>query len=456
MTLAPAAALAALLPLLPVSPPPATPPATPPAEAGPPVYEPPSRPLDERVDPEKITELDPPPLPERVILPKPPEFRIAATAAELPIDEATYRRAVESIDRGIAFLVAGQETAGGWMSDVRAAPTDQPEVQSPVAVAVTAMIVKALVQAGPDAVDPTAVGRAVSFIRAARNDDGGFGGGGLESYVTAAVTSALASLEDDDAVGDALRDAVGWLQVMQWDQGEGLAARQDWFGGAGYGNRQRPDLSNTQMMLDALYDAGMSPDEPAFQRALAFISRSQNLKAANPAPWAGDDGGFVYTPANGGESFASQAAGEGRYGELIPAGEPRSLRSYGSMTYAGFKSMLYAGLSPDDVRVRAAFDWIRRHWTFQENPGLGDQGLYYYYHTMARALAVAQQEEIEDVEGRRHNWRAELVDAIVSRQNADGSWRNEADRWLEGHPVLATVYAVLSLQEALKPVLRAN
>ncbi|MHC4949019.1 MAG: hypothetical protein ACYTG1_12300, partial [Planctomycetota bacterium] len=185
MTLALAAGLAALLPLLPA--PAAPPPAAPPAETGPPLYAPPTKPLDERVDPEKVTELDPPPLPGRVILPKPPEFRIATTAAELPIDEATYRRAVESIRRGVAFLVAGQEPAGGWMSDVRAAPTDQPEVKSPVAVAVTAMIVKALVQAGPEAVDPTVVGRAVSFIREARNDDGGFGGGGLESYVTAAV-----------------------------------------------------------------------------------------------------------------------------------------------------------------------------------------------------------------------------------------------------------------------------
>ncbi len=236
-----------------------------------------------------------------------------------------------------------------------------------------------------------------------------------------------------------------------WDQGEGLTARQDWFGGAGYGNRGRPDVSNTQIMLDALYEAGVSPDEPSVQRALAFISRAQNLRRTNTASWAGNDGGFVYTPANGGESMASEAAGEGRHGELIPAGRPRSLRSYGSMTYAGFKSMLYAGLSPDDVRVRAAFDWIRRNWTFDENPGLGQQGLYYYYPTMARALRAAQQHTIV-VDGSVHNWREELVDAVAARQLEDGSWRNPADRWLEGEPVMATIDAVLALQEALKPV----
>ena len=150
--------------------------------------------------------------------------------------------------------------------------------------------------------------------------------------------------------------------------------------------------------------------------------------------------------------MASEAAGEGQHGELIPAGEPRALRSYGSMTYAGFKSMLYAGLSADDVRVRAAFDWIRRNWSFEENPGLGQQGLFYYYHTMARALVVAQQDVITDEDGDRHNWREELIAALATRQRPDGSWRNDADRWLEGEPVMATVYAVLALEEALKPV----
>ncbi len=113
--------------------------------------------------------------------------------------------------------------------------------------------------------------------------------------------------------------------------------------------------------------------------------------------------------------------------------------------------MLYAGLSPDDVRVRAAFDWIRRHWTFDENPGVGQQGLYYYYHTMARALRAAQQPVIRDADDTPHNWRQEMIDAIVARQRDDGRWVNQAERWLEGEPVLATIYSVLALEEAIKP-----
>jgi squalene-hopene/tetraprenyl-beta-curcumene cyclase len=277
--------------------------------------------------------------------------------------------------------------------------------------------------------------------------------GGVGTYVASAVVMGLAST-GEHAHAELVEESITWLKANQWDQSEGVGPEADWFGGAGYGRGKRPDLSNTQMMLDALHDAGTSPDDPAVQRALAFVQRTQNVKQ-NPAAWAQSgpgDGGFVYSPANGGESFASEHAGEGRYGELRPEGTPRSLRSYGSMTYAGFKSLLYAGLSQDDPRVRAAFDWIRRNFTFAENPGLGPQGHYYYLHAMARALQAARQESIETPDGSKRKWRDELVGALVSRQRDDGSWVNPAERWEESKPDLVTVYAVLALEEALKPV----
>jgi hypothetical protein len=421
------------------------------ALVGPPdVYQAPDRPLDDRVDPAKVTEQDPPPLPEQIILPVPPEFRVATDPGRVPIDPAQFDRVHAAVERGLRYLASTQGTGGGWLAELRAAPTDQPETPAPVSVAVTALVVKAFAQTDVAILGDARFRAALRHLDAARRDDGSFEGGVLSNYVTASVVMALATLDDDEYL-DELAGAGDWLQQHQWDQDEGISARQDWFGGAGYGNRGRPDVSNTQTMLDALYEAGVSPDEPSVQRALAFISRAQNLQATNKAAWAGNDGGLVYTPANGGESMASEAAGEGRNGELIPPGRSRSLRSYGSMTYAGFKSMLYAGLSPDDIRVRAAFDWIRRNWTFDENPGLGQEGLYYYYHTMSRAMRAAQQHVVE-IEGTMHNWRDELTQAILARQRADGSWQNPADRWMEGEPVIATVFAVLALEEAIKPV----
>jgi len=415
------------------------------------LYRAPEKPPDPRIKVGQITEQDPPPLPGQIVLPLPPDHRIATEADEVPISAAHWQRAHDAIGKGLAFLRSMQDEGGAWMRQITAVPTDQPDKPSPIAVAVTALAVKAIVQVEPEARRSAELRRAIRFIYAAKNEDGSFEGGALTNYVTSTVVSALAGV-DGFAFRDDIRAASGWLQLNQWDQSEGLSPRQDWFGGAGYGEHGRPDLSNTQMMLEALYDAGLSPDEPAFQRALTFLTRTQNLKATNSADWAGRDGGFIYTAANGGESMASEYAGEGRGGEELPPEAPRSLRSYGSMTYAGFKSLLYAGLSPDDARVRAAFNFIRRHWTFDENPGLGGQGLFYYYHAMSRALRIAQQHTITDAEGRSHNWREELIDAIASRQTEDGSWKNEADRWLEGHPVMATVFAILSLEEALKPV----
>lgn len=410
----------------------------------------PTKPLDERIDDSKITEIAFPPLPEWVLLPLPPEFRIAPDAESAPVDAAHYEKAMNAIERGLAFLRQSQSPRGLWGEAETATPTDQPEKPSPVAIAISAMVVKSMAQAGASPDDPV-IAKAVRAILASQNDDGSFEGGALTNYVTSITVSALSAMaQDSPALRTPIDKATAWLQQGQWDQSEGLKPRQDWFGGAGYGSHGRPDMSNTQYMLDALYDAGLSPDEPAFQKALAFISRAQNLKQTNSAAWAGNDGGFIYTPANNGESMSSEYIGEGRYGEHIPEGEFRSLRSYGSMTYAGFKSMLYAGLSPDDVRIRAAFDWIRRHYTFDENPGVGQQGLYYYYHTLARALRVGQQTTITTDTGEQHNWRHDLINAIVERQRDDGYWINEADRWMEGQPDLVTAYALLALEEAIK------
>lgn len=427
------------------------------------VTAPPAVPLDSRIDAAAVTSTTLPPLPRTVVQPLPAIRRIAATPQEVPTSEESYRKARQAIEAGLAYLRTTQRPSGAWMERDVVQPTDAPRLAS-ASVAVTALGAKAFLQATPATSNDSAALRSLDFVVRAVRREGyeGFAASGIGTYVTSAVLSALATSKDDRFT-DEIRGAIDWLKTNQWDQSEGVAPEQDWFGGAGYGRGRRPDLSNTQMMLDALHDAGVSPDDPAVQRALAFVSRAQNLPETNAAAWAtsgSGDGGFVYSPANGGESFASELAGEGRKGELLPADRPRSLRSYGSMTYAGFKSLLYAGLSRDDPRVKAAYDWIRRHYTFDENPGLGADGLFYYYHAMARALLASQQHRIEAVppggEVVERNWRDDLIAALVARQRADGSWVNTSDRWEESQADLVTIYAVLALEEAIKPVLAAE
>jgi squalene-hopene/tetraprenyl-beta-curcumene cyclase len=191
-------------------------------------------------------------------------------------------------------------------------------------------------------------------------------------------------------------------------------------------------------MIEALRDTGLPSGDPALQRALVFVSRCQNLKSEfNDQPWASkvNDGGFIYTAANGGSSVAGKTDDGG-------------LRSYAAMTYAGLKSMIYAGLTPDDPRVKAAYDYITRHYSLEENPGLGQRGLYYYYQTFARAMALVGKPTLVDASGKEHDWRAELLSALAKRQDANGSWVNRADSFMEGDANLVTGYGLLALAYA--------
>jgi squalene-hopene/tetraprenyl-beta-curcumene cyclase len=177
------------------------------------------------------------------------------------------------------------------------------------------------------------------------------------------------------------------------------------------------------------------------KKALIFVSRSQNLESeANTTPFAAkvNDGGFYYTPAAGGASMAGNTDNGG-------------LRSYASMTYAGLKSMIYAGVGPNDPRVKAAVTWIKKHYTLKSNPGLDQQGLFYYYHTFAKALDALGQDVIEDANGEKHNWRHELAAQLLSLQQDNGSWVNSQPRWNEGDPNLSTAYALLALSYVDRP-----
>jgi squalene-hopene/tetraprenyl-beta-curcumene cyclase len=130
----------------------------------------------------------------------------------------------------------------------------------------------------------------------------------------------------------------------------------------------------------------------------------------------------------------------------VPEG---GLASYGSMTYAGLKSMVYAGLTPSDPRVKAAVDWVKKNYDLTSNPGMGpgagNAGLYYYYLTFAKAFEALGQDVIEDAKGAKHDWRQELVDELAKRQQADGSWVNENKRFMESNPVLVTGYTLTAL-----------
>lgn len=365
------------------------------------------------------------------------------TPATQPSPElrALRERASPAIGRALRFLVSVQGKDGGWKGFTGASDP-----------AITALVTEALARRPEFGPRHEVVKRGVQFVLRYRQPDGGIYDPqqGYANYHTSIALMCLSSMEEE-SLGPVIKAAQSYLKGLQWKEdkrdsaGKSVDASHPFYGGAGYGRERRPDLSNTQMMVEALHASGLPASDPAYRRALTFITRCQ-MCSSNDQVFArgASDGGFIYTTANGGESKA---------GTDVVNGQP-VLRSYGSMTYAGFKSMLYAKVSRDDPRVTAAWGWIRGHYTLESNPNMPDdkavQGLFYYYHVFAKALAAWGEPAVVDLAGKKHDWRADLCEQLIRRQGVDGSWINTADRWQEDNACLVTAYCLLALDAALR------
>ena len=337
----------------------------------------------------------------------------------------------DTVDKAVAYFRKTQAADGTWGGK-----------QS---MGVTGLALTALLQSGKVAGTDPAAEKALKYIESLINPKAGHIAGKdpraqLQNYVTSINVLALTTA-NRDSYKTVIADAAKFLKNLQWDEGEGKTPKDDFYGGAGYDSKSRPDLSNTQLFLDALVAAGVPKDDPAFKKATLFVTRCQNLKGeGNDQAWADkkNDGTFIYSPASGGTTkVQDEPSADG------------ALPGYGSMTYAGVKSLIYCGVSKDDPRVKKAFEWIQKNYTLDYNPGMPEErkhwGLYYYYHTMAKCLDVLGVDELVDVAGKKHDWRAELTAALAQRQRADGSWVNDQDKWMEGDPQLVTAYALMTL-----------
>jgi hypothetical protein len=506
-----------------------------------------------------------------------------AAAEQVPQNRARMSsehcvRAKAMAAKAIAYLRTQQDKAtGGW--------SVPPEGKGPVFPAISGLVLTGmLMEDGIDDSDPS-VALGVKFLLDSQQADGGIYRGMLPAYNTAIALTALSKVNSPASVVGARARAVEFLKSIQYGEGavvyDGMTetaqkvdSEHAFYGGWGYGNRGRPDMSNSSFALEALHAAGVPENDPAVVRARKFLARCQMLEAtASGAPVndmeyakGSKQGGFVYATAinkdtiGQGQSFAGEtieslsgpagsevtfdlgknaegkaialskeeverrvrgAIGENRLknNDLVqgavafdmlvaigPNGDGvtsstitvRSnaakgrlealireafkddlaktdnavrasdvpawlglmrLRAYGSMTYAGIKSMIYAGLSRDDERVQAAIAWIGSNYTLKENPGMGSDGQYYYYVMFARALDAFGAATIDTLDAARGDgmhsgkpqlWAQDLVDQLSTLQNEDGSFRSVDDRWMEDNSVLITAYALVSLQHAVR------
>ena len=353
-----------------------------------------------------------------------------------PLIDLSFGHEIQNaIDRGLASLLASQNTNGWWSTQDHVAPT---------ALVLTAFMGEPTrrFQTNP----PAALTKGYKFILGAVKPDGSIYRTSLINYNTSLSMLAMAA-SDNPAHDGILRRARAFVVRSQMDLDEPGKMDSPYDGGIGYGDKYaHSDMNNTLTALEALHytrhlQSGelTGPKQDVNWKAVVqFLQNCQNLPSHNRQPWASDDarnrGGFVYYP---GHSMAG--------GETNALTGRVALRSYGSISYAGLLSYIYADLPREDPRVVAVLDWLRSNYTLEENPGMDLQGLYYYLHLMTKALNTARVQTLELKDGRKINWRREVALRLINLQRPDGTWANTNARWWEKDPNLVTAYAVLSL-----------
>jgi squalene-hopene/tetraprenyl-beta-curcumene cyclase len=371
----------------------------------------------------------------------------AVPVAAAQVSDAHAEKAQAAIDKAIKYLRSTQNDDGSWT------PKPGP--------AITGLVTAAMLRSPDiDRNDP-AMNKAIKYILGFQKEDGGIYDAYLKNYNTSICLMALARVGDDPEIQRVIEKTYDFFRALQWDatkkdpRGNNVTRKHPYFGGAGYGDSKhgRPDGSNTFMMLSALYDSGFDCKDPMYQNAVVYVSRLQGVPQNDLfADKIQPDGGFIYATSINKEHIGEPQTrtDDANITEKQIKGEyDGKLPTYGSMTYAGYMSYLYAQLDRQDPRVTAARSWISENYATDTHPRMGEKSYYYYMHFFARALAANGEKVITDGKGEKHNWAEDVIDSLVKRQREDGSWSNEVDRWMEGDPNLATAYALIALQVAL-------
>lgn len=384
-----------------------------------------------------------------------------AAAPATPQGAATgaHAKADEALQKGLAWLVKQQHENGSFGS-VQGSP-DKAQGEAGMSALALRAIARApqSVRAQVPGLDQAAE-KCAQYLVSLQKEDGGIvnPGMGLTTYRTSISIMALQSL-DPKRYADTIAKGRAYLVSGQWSEAHGLdadaakAQKSPHYGGWGYdktGTKPDADMSNTHFVLEALKETGLSESDAAWKRAAIFLQRCQNRSESNDLRpegiTIGNDGGFMYDPAED----------TGKSTPVVNPDGSKTIPSYASITYAGLMSLLHAHVKKDDPRVKGAWSWITSNYTLDENrglgsranPGAGKQGLYYYYHTFAKALSAWGEAEITDAGGAKHRWADELVARLHEVQKPEGFWKNDEKRWWEDDPTLCTAYSLLAVEIA--------
>ncbi|MGH7145782.1 MAG: prenyltransferase/squalene oxidase repeat-containing protein [Planctomycetota bacterium] len=204
-------------------------------------------------------------------------------------------------------------------------------------------------------------------------------------------------------------------------------------GGVGYRSGDtKVDLPNTAFFIQALNAAGYKNDSPEFKNALSFLERCQASPEVNKLAWAKD-----------------QTDGGGRYNETGLTQDPKG-QSTGAISYVLMSSYMKLDVPDNDPRMVAVLNYVANHYSTEEHPGLGYDGLFYYYVMMSQSLdehaRAANLYRVKTADGTDHDWTVELGRKLLSLQARDGSFVNsKSGKYWESDSVLCTAYAMLAM-----------
>jgi squalene-hopene/tetraprenyl-beta-curcumene cyclase len=323
----------------------------------------------------------------------------------------------DSLERGAAYLRQQQHADGTWENHP----------------GITAMVATALLrQPGvPRDKQLAVVGKTLDGLAKMAKPDGGIYDKQIPHYITAVSMMAMVAggrPQDKPLIEKGRR----YLAEHLLDEGEGVSPSDKFYGGLGYGGTSdggRADIISLEYGLRAMKEAELPANDAAWEKAIKFLQRTQNNSETNDQKWATNDGGFIYYPG------------------YSQAGETRS---YGAATYAGIMSYSWSNVKKTDERVKAVLKWVRNNYTVDENPGVGQKTVYYYYMVFAKALQAVGETEIVDAKGQRHNWREDLGRKVLMLQHPEGYWVNEDKAELQDNKVLVTAFTMMALEAALQ------
>ncbi len=212
------------------------------------------------------------------------------------------------------------------------------------------------------------------------------------------------------------------------------------------------DHSNTQVALLALKAAsrcGIKVPKDVWYDACQHFLRVQE-KSGPPVTVTIDRG-----PDGSGKAQLSKRPGAARgwtYDKPCPPSE-----AYGSMTCIGIASIIlcrselagyprYSGKVSSDIdqSVRDGLAWLQQYWSIAEHPRRKLDYHYYYLYGVERVGILADLVKVGE-----HDWFREGAEFLLSRQEPDGRWRNQAG-W--GSDVINTAFALLFLERSTVPV----